>query len=45
MAQSRKQKPCRSKGLVHYWNEKKGYGLIENEDGREILVYKKDMDF
>lgn len=33
------------KGTVQYWNEQKGYGLIQSEDGRDVLVYKKDLDF
>lgn len=41
----KRQKSNRSRGLVTYWNEKKGYGLIENQDGQELLVYKKDLDF
>jgi cold shock protein len=39
------QKPTRNRGVVQYWNEKKGYGLIENDDGRDVHVYKKDLDF
>jgi CspA family cold shock protein len=32
-------------GTVQYYNERKGYGLIEGEDGKDLLVYKKDLDF
>lgn len=41
----KRQKSNRSRGLVTYWNEKKGYGVIENQDGRDILVYIQDLDF
>lgn len=45
ISQTKQQKPIRSKGVVQYWSEKKGYGIIENDDGRDIHVYKKDLDF
>lgn len=40
-----RQHSNRSRGFVSYWSEKQGYGLIENHDGRDIHVYKKDLDF
>jgi CspA family cold shock protein len=45
MNQTVKKKLRRKKGIVRYYNEKKGYGIIEGKDGRDILVYIKDMDF
>ena len=45
MTSDTKQKAGRCKGVVQYWNEKKGYGLIEDKNGKDILVYKSDLDF
>jgi CspA family cold shock protein len=33
------------KGIVQYWDEQKGYGLIQRDEGGDIFVYKKDLDF
>lgn len=35
----------RMKGTVQYYNERKGYGIIEGDDGTDVLIYKKDLDF
>jgi len=45
MSQTVQKKLQRKKGIVQYNNERKGYGIIEGEDGKDILVYKKDQDF
>lgn len=39
-----KHKRIRKKGIVQYYNEQKGLGIIEGEDG-DVIVYKKDLDF
>jgi len=45
MSQTAQKKLRRRKGIVRYYNERKGYGIIDGGDGRDILVYKKDLDF
>jgi cold shock CspA family protein len=45
MNQIDQKKPRLKKGIVQYYNERKGYGLIEGKDGKDLLVYKKDLDF
>jgi CspA family cold shock protein len=45
MNQINQKKLRLKKGTVHYYNERKGYGLIEGDDGKDLLVYKKDLDF
>lgn len=45
MDQALQKKLRLKKGIVQYYNERKGYGLIEGKDGKDILVYKEDLDF
>ena len=45
MDQAVQKKLRLKKGIVQYYNERKGYGLIEGKDGKDILVYKEDLDF
>jgi CspA family cold shock protein len=45
MSQIAQKKLKHKVGRVQYYNERKGYGLIEGKDGKDLLVYKKDLDF
>ena len=33
------------KGIVKWYNIRKGYGFIQGEDGRDIFVHKTDVPF
>lgn len=33
------------RGIVNWYSEKKGIGLIEGNDGKDVNVYKKDIPF
>lgn len=33
------------KGFVNWYSDTKGHGLIEGEDGKDIMVYEKDLPF
>jgi len=33
------------KGIVNWYSEKKRCGLIEGQDGKNIMVYEKDLPF
>ena len=33
------------KGIVNWYSDKKKCGLIEGQDGRNVMVYDKDIPF
>ena len=33
------------KGVVNWYSDRKGVGLIESEDGKNVMVYEKDIPF
>ena len=33
------------KGIVNWYSDKKKQGLIEGQDGKNIMVYEKDIPF
>jgi len=33
------------KGIVNWYNEQKGYGFVSGEDGSDVFVYRKAIDF
>ncbi|MCX6666148.1 MAG: cold shock domain-containing protein [Euryarchaeota archaeon] len=33
------------KGIVNWYNEQKGYGFVCGEDGNDVFVYRKAIDF
>ena len=33
------------KGIVNWYNDKKKQGLIEGKNGKNIMVYEKDLPF
>ncbi len=33
------------RGIVNWYSERKGIGLIEGNDGKDAIVYKKDIPF
>ena len=33
------------RGIVNWYSERKGIGLIEGNDGKDVVVYKKDIPF
>ena len=33
------------KGIVNWYSDKKECGLIEGQDGRNVMVYEKDIPF
>ena len=33
------------KGIVNWYSDKKKQGLIEGQDGKNVMVYEKDIPF
>ncbi len=33
------------KGFVNWYNDAKKHGLIEGEDGKDVMIYEKDLPF
>ena len=33
------------KGIVNWYNEQKGLGFVCGEDGNDVFVYRKSIDF
>lgn len=33
------------KGIVKWYNVRKGYGFIQGEDGKDLFVHKTDIPF
>jgi cold shock CspA family protein len=33
------------KGIVNWYNDKKKHGLIEGQNGENVMVYEKDIPF
>jgi cold shock CspA family protein len=33
------------KGIVNWYNDEKKHGLIEGQDGKNVMVYDKDIPF
>lgn len=32
-------------GIVNWYSDRKKHGLIEGEDGKEVMVYDRDLPF
>jgi cold shock CspA family protein len=33
------------KGIINWYSDKKGYGVIEGKDGRDAIIYERDIPF
>ena len=38
------QRKCMAKGTVKWYNKKKGYGFIEQEDGEDLFVHYTQVE-